>query len=155
MKKIKTATARSGDPGWVGHKWKMRGFYSDECTYCGLIAVEGHNGLAANEAHCEVRAKAQNATKTATATTMSSDVTRPDFSLVSQVGLYEWPCSEGIWERDGEEWSVKITDDGEIWIVPPDPEDGCVARSFARLVHPHLLKGWSKKPNDPALAEKN
>ncbi len=51
---------RCGSPGWVGHEWRMRGFYSDECIHCGRIAVEGHNGLAANEEHCDARAKAQN-----------------------------------------------------------------------------------------------
>jgi hypothetical protein len=46
-----------GEPGWVGHEWKMRGFYSDECIHCGTIAVEGHNGMKKNWEHCQLRAR--------------------------------------------------------------------------------------------------
>lgn len=44
------------DAGWIGHEWRARGFYSDECIHCGTIAVEGHNGLAKNHEHCTARA---------------------------------------------------------------------------------------------------
>jgi hypothetical protein len=46
-----------GEHGWVGHEWKMRGFYSDECVHCGTIAVEGHNGMKKNWEHCPLRAR--------------------------------------------------------------------------------------------------
>lgn len=53
------STLRPMDAGWIGHEWKVRGFYSDECIHCGTIAVEGHNGLAKNHEHCAVRASNQ------------------------------------------------------------------------------------------------
>ena len=47
------------DAGWIGHEWKMRGFYSDECIHCGTVAVEGHGGVGKNHEHCAVRASKQ------------------------------------------------------------------------------------------------
>jgi len=44
------------DEEWVGHEWKMRGFYSDACIHCGTVAVEGINGMKKNGEHCQVRA---------------------------------------------------------------------------------------------------
>jgi hypothetical protein len=51
------------DDGWVGHDWKMRGFHSDECIHCGVVAVEGINGMTLNIEHCQVRADKQAAQK--------------------------------------------------------------------------------------------
>jgi len=55
-----------------------------------------------------------------------------------------WPDSEGQWIRDGEQWTAKRTADGEMWIIPPCPEDGCVPRSLAALAQPPVLGRWVK-----------
>ncbi len=56
----------------------------------------------------------------------------------------EWPDSPGKWTRHGEEWTAKRTADGEMWIIPPCPEDGCVPRMLATLADPPVLGGWVK-----------
>lgn len=56
----------------------------------------------------------------------------------------EWPNEPGIWTRDGEEWTAKQTADGQMWIIPPDPEDGCIPRMLADLAQPPVLGRWIK-----------
>lgn len=50
-------TPKCGEPGWIGHEWRMRSFLSDECIHCGVIAVEGC-GLRSHE-YCSERAKSK------------------------------------------------------------------------------------------------
>ena len=63
----------------------------------------------------------------------------------------EWPDQPGLWTRDGEEWTAKRTADGQMWIIPPDPEDGCVPRMLADLAQPPVLGRWFRSHTDQAL----
>ena len=70
-----------------------------------------------------------------------------DLVATGSVEGIEWPDEEGEWTRYGEQWTARRTTDGEMWIVPPNPEDGCVPRMLAALANPPVLWGWFKSPN--------
>lgn len=77
----------------------------------------------------------------------NKDATEPFAEAHGSATGIEWPDEPGEWTRHGEHWTAKRTADGQMWIIPPCPEDGCVPRMLAALAEPPVLGGWVKSPN--------